>query len=145
MRIFPIHVIPIFLNQGTITGQIGAQIKDFDAYYKLPPAVGFHIIGCEEETFVSGFSVICEDKCEETVTGFNVSRKVPDYGVQGFSILGEDPEDTVQGFSVTRKEEAVGAVGFSVSSEEESDTIRCFSVTYEISDPAVVGFIVEGR
>lgn len=144
MRMLPNHVIPIFFNQGIITGQIGAQVKAFDVYYRLPPAVGFHVIGCNEDTGIFGFSVRTE-KPEDTILGFSATRKVEDYGVKGFSVLTESkPEtETIKGFSVTRPVPSSDIKGFSVMTETESETIRCFNVTYTPKDYGVMGFIVE--
>lgn len=83
-RILPYSVIPIFLNRGTITGQIGAQLYSFDVFYKLPPAVGFHVLGCEE---IAG------------VVGFNIAADIPMESVTGLSIISR-PLDAVMGFNV---------------------------------------------
>ena len=62
MRVLPIHVIPIFLDSGVLpdpgVGGCGAQIRYFDVYYRVPPVVGFSIIGCAcDSPELAGFFV----------------------------------------------------------------------------------------
>lgn len=89
MRILPIHVIPIFLER-VVPGVQGAQIRYFDVYYRVPPAVGFHVVGCPaEDSGVMGFSVSSETPEVPPVVGFNVTHSISESGVIGF-IVGDE-------------------------------------------------------
>lgn len=85
MRILPSHVIPIFLNQGTLTGQIAAQLLSFDVYYTNPPVVGFHVLSCSDPQGVVGFTVDVDDAPEGAI-GFTVSCEDKPEGVVGFTV-----------------------------------------------------------
>lgn len=142
MRILPIHVIPIFMGQEQ-PGQVGAQLRSFDVFYKTAPVVGFHVVGCEgADDPAIGFSVTHQD--EEGVMGFDVTAPhLTDHAV-GFSVEGEDKSpEAVMGFDVTNPEAQEVAAGLTVTSgAPDEEQVVGFGVTSEDNDSDVIGFFV---
>jgi hypothetical protein len=133
MRILPIHVIPIFLGQ-TAGRPIGAQVRFFDAFYRLPPVVGFDVIGCEPPSSpvtgfvvmgrdplpaVQGFYVDSEVVQETGIMGFEVEATTQDEGVAGFEVFEDEPYEGIAGFEVNEDEPKCGVVGFTAKEDDE--------------------------
>lgn len=142
MRVLPIHVIPIFMGQCPTPGQVGAQIRYFDVYYKMAPVVGFHVLGCQqEEATVAGFSVMSAAS-PPPVIGFDVTAPEKSEQVAGFYVGTTEESQPVVGFDVTRPEAEETPVGLSVSSSDEPEAVVGFSVTKQEEENEIIGFIV---
>jgi len=115
LRILPAHVIPIFLKKAAI-GELGAQVRFFDAYYKEPPIVGFHVLG--------------EDPPTSDITGFVALSPLP-------------PEENGICFIAEEKSSQNDIIAFSAESSEELPAIAGFDVTASLDDNAVAGFVAE--
>lgn len=49
MQTFTIGSIPLFITEGVVGTAGPARLKFFDVYYVVPPVVGFHVVGSEED------------------------------------------------------------------------------------------------
>lgn len=150
MRVLPIHVIPIFLGQTLPYDETAAQVRYFDAYYRTPPAIGFHVIGCEGDTTpIVGLSVLTtRDECVPEVSGLIVESdrcERLDSGVVGFAVSEFSTEEGVQGFSVNSQDEGPELSGFYAYDAEDDESVIGFTATCEEPEKdSVIGFIVEG-
>lgn len=145
MRFLPVNVIPIFL--GSIPYEPpGAQIRYLDVFYKVPPAVGLQIMGCDRPVSdIVGFTVIGAHELDGTL-GFTTEYTEPSDGIIGFSVGGEEDLDSTEGFVVVSSEDEPQVEGF-ISLMDDSDVgVEGFTVTEDdTNDPQVTGFMVEDQ
>jgi hypothetical protein len=128
MRILPIHVIPIFLGT-TLPGGVGAQLKAFDVFYKLPPVVGWQVIGSPEfDCGVMGFVAEGEENREEPVVGFTAEIPATDFIVGWQVSESPEPDEGVTGFIVEEENSEDPVVGFTAESSELPDSVAGFIV-----------------